>query len=386
MITPADILKRAERHYKSVLRAWVEDATYTPISFPTGKPPRDLMTRRQAIETLRAHSNEAKGEGYSIEWQTINTRELGTQTTPTRIHINTLDDYLALIRKRTEFNHFIADVQKIRVRLPPLEIWMRAKPQDIIAHHGKWDDLLTVCQYFSESPRPSLYLRELPIAVHTKFIEQNMGILHDLLETILPPETIAHDASTFYQRFGLKDAPILVRLRLLDEQLDWQKGIRMDDISAPLEQVAHLLQDHIRPRHVIIVENLTTFLTLPRFAESVGIFGKGFGVSSLASLAWLNKVNILYWGDIDAHGFAILSDLRTYFPHTKAVMMDEATLNAHQAYIVTSKATTSGRFAHLTEAESQLAQDVLARDIRLEQEHIPHAYAVTMLKQVLYGG
>src|SRR5262249_1385055 len=56
--------------------------------------------------------------------------------------------------------------------------------------------------YFVEHPRPQCYIRELPVRVHTKFVEQHAGILRELLEFLLPPEAIQPDAKTFTQRFG----------------------------------------------------------------------------------------------------------------------------------------------------------------------------------------
>ncbi|QBD83792.1 hypothetical protein EPA93_45535 [Ktedonosporobacter rubrisoli] len=44
-------------------------------------------------------------------------------------------------------------------------------------YHGDWSDLIAVCDYFLEHPRPACYIREIPVAVHTKFIEQHSGIL-----------------------------------------------------------------------------------------------------------------------------------------------------------------------------------------------------------------
>ncbi|NOR71388.1 MAG: hypothetical protein GQ532_17115, partial [Methylomarinum sp.] len=44
-----------------------------------------------------------------------------------------------------------------------------------------------------------------------------------------------------------------------------------------------------------------------------------------------------YWGDLDTHGFAILSRLRHYYPQVKSILMDEKTLE---------------QFAHLSVYES----------------------------------
>jgi hypothetical protein len=383
MITPEEIIKRAERKFYTVIREWLSGETFSLIDFPVGPPSKNLNERREQIEVLRTQSKEVRGMGYTLEWETLNTQALGKQTVPRRAIIGNLEDYLALVRKRMVFEHFVADVRKIRQKFPLLESWLHAHPQDVIENHGKWDDLLVVCDYFVKIPRPNVYIRELPILVHTKFIEFNSRILRDLLDILLPPEAVNREALDFTRRFGLRDKPALVRLRLLEEQLDWKCALRLDDLSLPVDQVAHLLAHHIQPKHVIIVENLINFLTLPKIPNAVGIFGGGFAVHLLRDVKWLENCNLIYWGDIDVQGFEILSDLRALFAHTISLMMDQETLTLYLDYVGRGVLSRNQRFGNLTELESQLAQVIVEQNLRLEQEHIPQMYAVTRLKELL---
>jgi hypothetical protein len=383
MITSEEIFKRAERKFHTVLREWLSGEAFSPVEFPVGTPSKNLTERRQQIDQLRDQSKAVCDTGYTLEWETINTQTLGKQTVPRRVIIPNLEDYLAYIRKRIVFDHFVADVSIIRQKFPALENWLYARLQDVIEYHGEWDNLLIVCDYFVKNPRPNVYIRELPIPVHTKFIEINNRLLRDLLDTLLPQEAINTEALDFNQRFGLKDKPSLVRLRLLEEQLDWQYGMRVDDLSLPVNQIAHLLEYHIKPKYVIIVENLINFLTLPKIPNGVGLFGGGFAIHLLRDVDWLSNCKIIYWGDMDAHGFEILSDLRGLFPHTISIMMDQSTFATYSQYIVRGTGSRSERFGNLTNLESQLAQMIVQQGLRLEQEHIPQAYAVTRLKELL---
>jgi hypothetical protein len=386
MITLAEIVKKAERKYHDVLRAQLNDETPFPLEFPVGRLSKNLVKRRQQIDDLRQRSKEHTGQGYTLEWQTVNRRDLGKQTTPRRVVIETLDDYLAIVRRRTEYTQFVSDVERIRRRLPELESWLCANPQAVIDYSSRWDDLLTVCDYFVKHPRPNMYIRELPIPVYTKFIEQHSRILRDLLNTLLPADAVTTEATDFSQRFGLKSPPPTIRLRLLEEQLDWQYGLRLDDLTLPVDQLAHLLADHIRPKTVIIAENLMNFLTLPTYPASVGLFGRGFAVQLLADVAWLSECRIIYWGDLDGYGFQILSDLRKWFPHVRSVMMDQQTLDDHAEYVVEGKQVHVDRFDGLTEDETTVARHVLEHNLRLEQERIPQPYALVRLKQALRFG
>jgi hypothetical protein len=304
---------------------------------------------------------------------------LGQQTEPRRVIITQLDDFLALLRKRPEFDRFVADVLSIRYRLPTLEPWLYTRPQWIIDNHGQWNDLLTVCEYFIRNPRPNLYIRELPIAVHTKFVEQNEGTLRYFLEALLPDETIESETSDFCQRFGLKSSPALLRLRLLDEQFKSRYDLCLDDLSLPIEQAAYLLSNDLQPRCVLIVENLMNFLTLPPLDDTVALFGRGFAVHLLRKVPWLAQCDVIYWGDIDGHGFEILSDLRGLFPRTRSVLMDRQTLADNEYYLDHNAPPCAARFEYLTQAEAELAQHVVTNTLRLEQEHIPYTYALPHL-------
>lgn len=382
MITPDEIVRRVGKKYRGVLRAWIKDdlESLFPLEFPVGRLPADLAERRQSIDQLRQASKVQTGVGYELIWDKTRRRQLGQQTEPKWVVIDQLDDFLGLARKRIEFDQFVTDVQNIRRRLPALEPLFYAQPQLVIDNHGQWDDLLTVCEYFIRTPRSNLYIRELPIPVHTKFIERNESALRRLLDTLLPAASIDAETSDFCQRFGLKSSPALLRLRLLDEQLKSPYGLNLDDLALPVEQAAYLLSSHLHPRYVIIVENLINFLTLPPLDNTVAMFGQGFAVHLLRNVPWLTQCNIIYWGDIDCHGFEILSDLRGLFPHTRSVLMDRQTLDDNVA--ANNATPCTERFEHLTSIEAELAQYVVTNSLRLEQEHIPHTYAVPQLQQM----
>lgn len=383
MITPEEIVKKAERKYRDVLRAHLTGEDFFPLIFPVGRLSKKLVERRQQIEDLRQQSKSNIGHGYALKWVTVNRRDLGKQTTPRQVVIETLEDYLSIIRRRNEFMQFTMDVERIRRQFPDLEDWLCVNPQQVIDYSGRWKDILTVCDYFVKHPRPNLYIRELPIPVHTKFIEQHSYILRSLLDVLLAADFVTQDAADFNGRFGLKSPPPMIRLRLLDDQLAKQQGIRLSDLMLPVDQLTHLLADHIRPGIVIIVENLINFITLPAHPASVGLFGSGFAVRLLAEVEWLNQCQIIYWGDIDAHGFQILSDLRQLFSHVCSIMMDRQTLDDHAEFVVDGNPVRVDRFDGLTESELEVAQHVIQHNLRLEQEHISHRYALIRLRQVL---
>jgi hypothetical protein len=190
VITPGDIRQKAARLYLPFLRAWLQEEAFFPLDLPVGRLPTDYLALRKAARDLQAQSKEQRSFGYTLEYQVQQKRASGTQTLPVRVIIETEQDFLRLIDKDVEFGQFLQDVALIRARLPKLEAWMERYPQRVIEQHEIWPDLLAVCRYFLEHPRPQMYIRELPISVHTKFIEQHRGIVRELLEQILPVEAM----------------------------------------------------------------------------------------------------------------------------------------------------------------------------------------------------
>ncbi len=79
-----------------------------------------------------------------------------------------------------------------------------------------------------------------------------------------------------------------------------------------------------------MVENEITYLAFPLPGDAIVIFGGGYAVDVLEPLGWLTGLDLIYWGDIDTHGFAILNRLRHRFGHARSMLMDRATLLAHR--------------------------------------------------------
>jgi hypothetical protein len=383
VITPADIRQKAARLYLPFLRAWLSDQPFFPQGFPVGKLPSDYVELRKGVQALQAQSKERRGRGYTLAYQVQYKRFSGQQTVPVRAIIETERDFLWLIEKEEEFELFRKDVMFLRERLPQLTEWIERYPQKVVEHHGLWADLLSVCCYFQDHPRPNLYMRELPINVHTKFIEQHRGIVRELLEQILPQDDLLPATASFEQSFGLREKEPLIRLRLLDEQLYNRYHLPLTDLSVPVSQMEAL--DVLRGQCCLVTENEMTFLTLPAYKNTFALFGGGFMVGNLEAISWLAQCPIIYWGDLDAQGFQILSRLRAFFPHVVSVMMDWKTLEAFSAFCVDSTPCPIRQLPHLTCEEHEIFLHLVENNLRLEQEHISHAYAMRRLHSILTG-
>lgn len=389
MIQPDEIKKEALRWYFDFLTASVQGEPFFPkdIRFIGKIKPsetlKDFPKIQKELENLRQESKDTIGYGYRIDFIKRKDKKIGEQLFPDRIYFDTPSDYLKFIGKEKEFERFLRVSHKITIEIPDLNSWIIDHPQKVIDNFEKWDDLVKVCKFFIKNPRPDLYIRELPLDISTKFVEGNQAIIRTLLDTLIA-DHIKNDESDFEKRFNLKYREELIRIRILDEQLAKKLFFGVTDFSIPISQFVSL---NIPCKRVFVLENHTNFtnfsnifnfLTLPHLADSIAIFGKGFQIGLLKNAQWLSDKQIVYWGDIDAHGFQILSQIRGYFPQTLSCMMDFETFHEFQDLAVPGIDTTVTELTNLTHDEHQLFTHLL--DIRernrLEQEKIPQSYAL----------
>ena len=384
MISPAEIRKKALAHWKSrrFLKAEMAGEDLFPLTIPCRKPTgKELLERfdtvREWLRTLKKESRTGKGYGYELEFVSVNHRTLGPQLLPGRIVIPGRDDFLRLIGKEQQYRQFQADLQQVKKEQPQLVPFLSQKPGRLLEYSGHWPQLLAVVDFFKSNPRPNRYLRELDISgVDSKFLEQHRKIVAELLDHSLPDSAINKDVTGlshhgFEQRYMLKYDEPLIRFRFLDPALQPMTGV--SDVSLPVSQFCSL---SLNQPQVIITENKINGLSFPRCPSSMVIFGLGYGIQQLKKAHWLRQVTLWYWGDIDTHGFAILSRLRAIFPHCRSFLMDLATLQ-HDPHLwgrEDEKQRCLDDLSHLTPAEEALYNDLrgnrFGESLRLEQERI----------------
>ena len=214
-----------------------------------------------------------------------------------------------------------------------------------------------------------MYLRQVDVpGVDTKFIERHKGVLTELLDAQLNPSRVNAAVSDFAGRYGFLRRPGYVRFRV-------PGGFRgFSELSARTDEFAAAPEGITR---AYVIENEITYLAFPPAGNAIAIFGGGYAVSVLESLAWLADRELFYWGDIDTHGFAILSRLRRRFPHARSLLMDRATLLAHRGQWVAEPSQAAADPGHLLPPEAELYRDLVAGTlgdaVRLEQERVSFA-------------
>ena len=321
---------------------------------------------------------ELEKTNLPIVYKEFNFKSIGLQKLPEFVRFEDIDLFLKVVDKQKEFNLFIKLNKKIITKFPDLKELIIKTPHLVLQNSQIWDELLEICDFFKQNPKPNIYTRELNIkGVDTKFIEKHKKIL-DLLffyvKILFNEEIKTLSNYGFEKKYFLKYPLPIVRFRILDDGL---KILNLSDISVTIDEFINL---KIECEKVFIVENKITMLSFPKVKNAIVIFGGGFGVQSLKDAQWLKEKNIFYWGDIDTHGFAILSQARGYFKNIKSILMDEDVIKLFSNLAV--KENESKRFLSELKYLTKEEQDVFVKlkngefgeNFRLEQERVPFKY------------
>lgn len=364
-----------------LLSAQLSGETLFPLRIPLKQPSvrelGDQYGRVKAwIDDLLRHAKPEKKTGYELEWRDINHRQLGKNRLPSAAVFDRAEDALRFIGKQKEADTFGELCSKILGSFPELKPWLESKPLTALANADRWPKLLAVLTWLHANPRPGIYIRQMELPqVDTKFIERNKKLLGNLLDIVLPACAIdehAKGASGFEQRYGFMSKPVQIRFRLLDPTLYIQE---LSDLEIPAQDFAGL---DLSVRRVFITENDINGLAFPFLEKSMVIFGLGYGLERLAMAKWLHEKKIYYWGDIDTHGFAMLDQIRHYFPKTLSFLMDSTTLMAHKLLWGSEDSPVNRVLSRLDADESVMYENLVNhrwdRALRLEQEQISYTH------------
>jgi hypothetical protein len=283
--------------------------------------------------------------------------------------VDTPEDLCELIGTTAERRALEEALAATETAMPVLRQWVANHPLVAIASQDIWPRVLATLAWVVVHDTSQVYLRQLDVdGVDTKFVERNYKLLEQLL-LVVAPERVDPAALGPARRLGFRDRPQYVRLRFLGRQPSWPPGIseaRLRGEEIPAAGIAAAT--------VFIVENEVSYLAFPDVPDSIVMFGSGYALEPANTGAWLEAKEIAYWGDIDTHGFSILSNLRQRYPKVVSVLMDTSTLLAHQGQWAHEPVPANRLLPHLTTVEAALYQDLVedryGHSVRLEQERI----------------
>lgn len=396
---------RASSYYESHYREWASmllvrgcglvpdtDSTATASGLASGMRPLSLRppNERQALADLGKMSAwvdewHAVPEQGLVEWSERHWSSVGTQLLPVRLSLGRAVDVAGFAGRSDSWELVSRRMQELACHLhsswshelfgcDPKALTTagrRCAPIHASLDEGDWRMLLLVLDWLASHPGERRYVRQLPIrGIDTKWLEGHQGGIDPIVSALTGTP------------LSFAEPPKLVRIRFLDPEL--APG-GLTDLEAAPRELALLPRT---PHLAIVCENLVNTLVIPAMPGAVAIHGGGYAVSALAGITWLAHTRILYWGDLDSHGFAILNELRAHHPHAESLMMDERTLAAHRDLCVVEPKPFLGALPSLTPAE-QSTLDLLRgapQPLRLEQERIEWAYALDRLEEAVGRG
>jgi hypothetical protein len=362
---PADVRAAVRKKWDSgaLLSAFARGEDWAPLGLALRGPTARQIGERLADVQAWAAQWEHAGP-LRVEYKQVGGRHFGTNRIPCRAWVDGYEQAWQLLGVHGEVRRFSTLAGLTQASCPRLVPWVQRRPLRTLRLEACWEQVLQVVMTIEKAHRPGMYLRQVDVpGVDTKFIERHRGVLIELLDLQLAPERVDRDAADLERRYGFARKPRYVRFRGPMAGFS-ELSVRAGELGAAPPGVTR----------VYVVENEITYLAFPLPDHAMVIWGGGYAVPVLEPLGWLRDLEVIYWGDIDTHGFAILDRLRGLFPHVRSMLMDRATLTAHRSQWVVEPVPSDAVLAHLDEVESVLYRDLAAGAfgvaVRLEQERI----------------
>lgn len=345
------------------------------------------------------HYEKTLTKGIHVEWLTRRWSKLGEQTLPVAVTVESPDALATWVGCGPRWKLACARRDSFTAKFEGTQqstIWSRHF--DVLADWADKDieRLQTLLDWFLMHPESGLYLRQLPVpGIDTKWIESRKSVVRDFVLAVnsLPLLMAAPD---FHDVCGLHKSPFKMRIRILCPKLRASLA-GLCDIEAPLEEIARM---SLPIRAAIIVENHETGDALPDFDGVVAFMGLGHAISKLGQIPWLRPDSsqvgspsvelpqLVYWGDMDTHGFAILARARSIFSRMQSVLMDlPSFMEGKELWVVEVVPHPAQDLLDLTPAERDvhtgLRENRWGQNLRLEQERLPWTLCVSTLHEVL---
>jgi len=398
VISIDEIKKKAENKFLPFLHSIIDEKDFFPLLIPSAKGSvKDSFAERKVeAENLYKNSKNAKGRGYTVETKTIKTHKQGMQTIIEKIYFETEIDFIRFIGKEKETENFKKHLSIIKNHFSNLNAedvqndWLKKHLRSLIAEaeDDYWQNIFLCAIWFLNNPHCNVYLREIPVPVHTKFIEQNTSLIFSVYTALNKNEDTDKVSSNadIYKRWGVRTAEPFIRFRSLDKDIHLKilnEEFTSYEIQTPLSAFAKINFNSIE--YIFIVENLMVYLTFPAFNKALCIFGSGFAAVNLKECKTLNEKKLYYFGDMDEHGFEILSNVRSIFPNIQSFCMDQKTYETFSIFAVKGENSHS-KIEDLNLSEDELHLFKFLRENktigRLEQEKISQAFIKSRIEKI----
>lgn len=369
----ADIAAAVQRRWDngSILQNLATGKPFEPITVPLPGPrASEIGDQLGAVRDWIAGLSHYDGARYQLVFSPIGGRVVGRNEIPTRAVITSIEQVSSLLGVGADVSRFREILGNVDAA-PRVRAWVVAHPHRALALCDEIPQLIAAHRWLDGHRGSGRYLRQIDASgVDTKFVERHRTVLAAMLQ-------VRGTAGGFTADLGLAAKPEMMRMRL-DSAL--RLAPQVSEMTLRLDEAATL---PLAPSIAMIVENEVTFLSVPVPPGGVVLWGRGFAVNLPGALPWLRDVPVVYWGDIDTHGFVILDRLRSHLPQAVSVLMDAETLLIHRDRWIAEDAPATRELANLTVAEGAvyagLVTDEWGSKVRLEQERIDWAWVLARL-------
>ena len=425
MKTPEDARAWARQRFANQRRYWFDGGGEWPLSVSLERPTRSVVLRDVvAVKTWsaawRSWLDRRRPDDPSVDVEEIEWPGMGRQAFASRL---TFADASVVARFVGESVAWDRAYER-RTRL--VASWPQLAKGGLGTFHtdlsqeaeADFDRLMALLSWFVNYPDSGLYVRQIPVeGVDTKWIDRaRRSLVSQLLLRIkggLAPldepqagavddrQTVVETASEssvlegsadspatldFYRICGLRRPPTRMRIAVLCPELRRQIG-GVRDLESSVED---LVQLPMRPRGIVIIENLETAYSLEDSPGVVAVVKLGNAVSLVGQLPWARGAPVLYWGDVDSYGYSILAQARQALePHgsrVESVLMDVSAVERHLHLVVTEPMQTSRvdcRWHRPSEIEvyEGLLGNRWGKQVRIEQERVSWPEAAALLRE-----
>ncbi|MCK8673042.1 DUF3322 domain-containing protein [Rhodococcus sp. HM1] len=303
-----------------------------------------------------------------VDWESRRWRDFGTQQVPVRLVLSSASEIAAAAGRAAEWALLGMRQRRLVTGLGPGTPTLAAA---VASTHTRWMDLeeqdfatlVAVVRWLADHPASGMFIRQLPVpGVDTKWVSRHRGLVETLLDGVRGDRDL-----------GVRSLPRMCEVAVCDRSL-LPAAPRI--FATPLAELAAL---PLHPAITLVLENKEGLHALPDLASTVALHGAGYSVHELADVPWLAASDVVYWGDLDTHGFAILDRFRRHLPNVRSLLMDPVTVENWRHLGVPEPTPNSNVPEHLTESERAAFDLVRADNLRIEQERLPWPYVLDRL-------
>lgn len=366
----AAVVARYERHWAATLTGGGELAFWLPLTeLQRGwrERPAELVEQAKAVT--------AWAQRHKLEIEQTSRKVSGrlTLSVPRRIWVPSLQVAAAIAGKGAHLA--AARARHERLTAVGAEVSANSLKRAVALRGHDFDHLCRAVTWGATRTVVGMTPRQVTIEdVHGKWLEKHASLLAALLG----------------RQLDLEQKRSWVRFAYLDTT-HRSTGRRYDShVIGDLEVIQY------QPELVVAVENLDTMIGFPELPRAVCVFAGGDAAGQIARIEWVRAARrIIYWGDIDADGYAILNDLRASGLAADSILMGRQHLDRYRA-AGTAEHPDGSPIARSTRALPQLTADEQAAYCclnaadwdgprRIEQERIPFEHALETLGEFGLG-